>query len=157
MTVRVQRLTRSDRELARAVFRTMAEVFDEEHQRLPDAHLDRLLGRDEFWAFAALEGEEILGGITAHVLYRTATESAEAFVYDIAIVPGRQRQGIGRLLVAAVRNLARSVGIGEVVIPAASDDTQAVEFYEALSGEPEAVTYFTFTSGTESSADGGEK
>jgi aminoglycoside 3-N-acetyltransferase I len=39
-----------DRELARALFGVMAEVFEEACEVLSDQYLDWLLAREDFWA-----------------------------------------------------------------------------------------------------------
>lgn len=43
-----------------------------------------------FWAIAAFEGDELLGGLSAHTLPMTRSESAEIFIYDIAVQPSHQ-------------------------------------------------------------------
>ena len=35
----------------------MAEVFEEEYERLGDGYVDRLLDRPDFWAIAAFVGD----------------------------------------------------------------------------------------------------
>jgi aminoglycoside 3-N-acetyltransferase I len=55
----------------------MAQVFSEDCNPLSDGYLDQLLRRREFWAIAAYSGEDIIGGITAHVLPMTRAESSE--------------------------------------------------------------------------------
>jgi hypothetical protein len=55
----------------------MAHVFVESGGPLSDSYLEQLLRRDEFWAVAAFVGQEIIGGITAHVLPMTRTESVD--------------------------------------------------------------------------------
>ncbi len=54
--IRSMRLNPGDRELARTLFATMAEVFQEECGALTDVYIDRLLSREEFWAIAAIAG-----------------------------------------------------------------------------------------------------
>ena len=56
----------------------------------------------------------------------------------------RQRQGIGRRLIAALRAAAETAGVEVVFVPAAGDDVHALECYRALGGEPAPVTIFTF-------------
>lgn len=56
----------------------------------------------------------------------------------------RQRQGIGRRLIAALRAAAETAGVEIVFVPAAGDDVHALECYRALGGEPAPVTIFTF-------------
>jgi aminoglycoside 3-N-acetyltransferase I len=147
---RSRRLTVGDRELARALFSLMAEVFEEESQPLSDGYLDRLLARDEFWALAAFEsargarGDRIVGGITAHTLPMTRAETSELFIYDVAVHPAHQRKGVGRQLVTELRERAAAAGIRELFVPADNDDLHALDFYRALGGAASAVTFFTF-------------
>lgn len=145
----VQRLTVADRALARELFLTMAGVFEVDAVPLGDAYLDRLLARADFRAFAALDGGGVVGGLTAHVLPMTTTERSELFLYDIAVVPARQRQGVGRALVEALREAAAAEGIDEVFVPADNDDTHALDFYRALGGAAAPVTIFTFGGGAD--------
>ncbi len=146
MEPRTQRLNRADRELARALFLLMAEVFEEPGEPLGDAYLDRLLSQPSFWAIAALDGDELVGGITAHTLPMTRTQSSEIFIYDIAVRPEHQRRGVGRQLMIALRTAAAAVGIHDIFVPADDDDIHALDFYRALGGEESPVTFFTFAS-----------
>jgi aminoglycoside 3-N-acetyltransferase I len=130
--------------LARALFSLMAEVFEEECEPLGDGYLDRLLSRQEFWALAALDGGQIVGGVTAHVLPMTSTETSELFIYDVAVRRDRQRSGVGRRLIADLRDQAAAAGIEVLFVPADNDDTHALDFYRALGGVASPVTLFTF-------------
>lgn len=144
-SVSTKRMTVDDRALARRTFQLMAEVFEEASTALSDRYLDELLLRSDFWAFAALYGDEVVGGITAHTLPMTRTEASEVFIYDIAVHAAHQRRGIGRGLVSALREGAASVGIHDVFVPADNDDAHALDFYRGLGGEPSPVTFFTFS------------
>jgi aminoglycoside 3-N-acetyltransferase I len=143
--IRTKRLSLDDRELARRTFRLMAEVFEEDSASLSDRYLDQLLSRKDFWAFAALLGSEVVGGITAHTLPMTRTETSEVFIYDIAVHVDHQRRGIGGELVSALRAGAAALGIHDIFVPADNDDTHALDFYRSLGGEPSPVTFFTFS------------
>ena len=145
LALRTQRLQAGDRELARRLFAMMAEVFDEPNEQLGEAYLDALLRREDFWAIAALADGEVVGGLTAHTLPMTRSESAELFIYDVAVHADRQRQGVGRQLVAALRDVAAQAGIAEVFVPAETEDVHALDFYRALGGEPTPVVMFTFS------------
>lgn len=144
MSIDVRRLTTSDLALARRVFLTMTEVFEDPGDPLGDAYLATLLARPDFWAFAAVDGDTVLGGITAHTLLMTRDESRELFIYDLAVVPERQRQGVGRRLVAALREEAGAEGIEVAFVPADDEDIHALDFYRAIGGVPAPVTIFTF-------------
>jgi aminoglycoside 3-N-acetyltransferase I len=142
--VATKRLTVGDHALARAAFVLMADVFDEHSAPLSDSYLERLLARTDFWAFAALRNDVVVGGITAYTLPLTRAESSEVFIYDIAVHPEHQRGGVGRALVTALRSAAAAVGIHDVFVPADNDDTHALDFYQRLGGQAAQVTFFTF-------------
>lgn len=144
MATYVRRLTAADVELARQTFLTMSAVFETPGAALDDEYVRALLGRPDFWAFAAIDGDRVLGGLTAHTLPMTRSASAEVFIYDLAVVPERQRQGIGRRLVAALREAAAAEGITVAFVPADNEDTHALDFYQAIGGAPAPVTIFTF-------------
>lgn len=143
----IRRLTAGDRELARATFAMMAEVFDEPRRALPDDYVDGLLARADFWALAAVEGDEPLGGITAHVLPMTRSPSRELFVYDVAVRADRQRRGIGRAMLVELSALAARADIESVFVAVADEDVHAMDFYRGVGGAESPVTMFSFDPG----------
>lgn len=145
--VQIRRLSVGDRDLAHQLFAVMAEVFEEPSARLSDSYVDALLARDAFWAIAALSRDGVIGGLTAHTLPMTRTESAEVFIYDVAVRADHQRQGIGRQLIDALLTATTTNGLGDVFVPADADDGHALDFYRALGGVPAPVTIFTFSDG----------
>jgi len=142
--MRSVRLQPGDRELARALFALMAEVFDEPREALSDQYLDGLLAREDFWALAAFDGDQIIGGVTAHSLPMTNTEAVEVFIYDLAVRHDHHRKGVGRHLVTELRNSAAASGIANVFVAADNDDVHALDFYRALGGTASPVTLFSF-------------
>jgi aminoglycoside 3-N-acetyltransferase I len=143
--IRVERLTVADVERARVLFTTMAAVFEIDSDPLSDGYLLRVLVREEFWALAASIDGRIVGGLTAHTLPLTGAEVSEVLIYDIAVIPDYQRQGIGRQLVATLRAQASACGITVVFVPADNEDAHALDFYQALGGVATSVTIFTFS------------
>lgn len=143
--IRTRRLISGDRALARGLFALMADVFAEECGQLSDAYLDQLLSRNDFWAIAAFADDEIIGGVTAHTLPMTRTESSEVFIYDLAVRGDQRRKGVGSRLMTELRQVAAAVGIREVFLAVDNDDAQALDFYRCLGGKPAPVTFFTFS------------
>jgi aminoglycoside 3-N-acetyltransferase I len=143
--MRLKRLTAGDREPAKVLFTLMTKVFDEGSEELSDGYVDRLLGREDFWAIAAFVDNDIVGGITAHTLPMTRAQYSEIFIYDIAVRSEHQRKGIGRRLVEELRAQAAVRGITDLFVPADNEDAHALDFYRALGGEAAPVTIFTFT------------
>ena len=141
---RIARLVAGDGPMAKKLFSTMAEVFEEEHDPLSDEYVAQLLARDPLWILAATLDEEIVGGLTAHTLPMTRSESREIFIYDIAIRADHQRRGVGRLLMSHLARIAGDAGIHDLFVPADDEDAHALEFYRALGGVASPVTFFTF-------------
>lgn len=144
MDIRTIRLSAGDVTLARDLFVMMSEVFETEVVALGDGYLHRLLSRPDFWAVAAFAEQKLVGGVTAHTLPMTRSESAELFIYDLAVRPEHQRKGVGRRLMSALREAAAAAGIHDVFVPADNEDEHALEFYRALGGDASPVTIFTF-------------
>ncbi len=142
--IRTQRLTPSDHETARALFALMEEVFENGHQPLGDPYLERLLRRADLWVVAAFVDDTLAGGVTAHVLPMTRSESSELFIYDLAVRADLQRRGVGRALITRLRADADAAGLEAAFVPADDEDTHALAFYRALGGEASPVTFFTF-------------
>jgi len=141
----IKRLGSADVLLASTTLQLMAEVFEEPCEPLREPYLQRLLGREDFWLLAALDGDRPVGGLTAWALPLTRVESSEIFIYDLAVHPRSQRKGVGRRLVQELRRLAAVRGMLVAWVPADNEDEHALEFYRAIGGSASPVTIFTFT------------
>ncbi len=122
----------------------IADVFEMDAQALSDDYIHGLMRRDDFWALAAVQDGQLVGGLTAYTLPLARAEIREVFLYDIAVRPECQRLGIGRKLVAALRAQAAAEGISVMFVAADEEDTHALDFYRAIGGSPAPVTIFTF-------------
>ncbi len=143
LPIRTIRLQSTDEQTARELFLLLAAIFENEAVPLSTPYLQQLVTRPDFWAIAAFSGDRLAGGLTAFTLPRITTESAEIFLYDIAVHPDLQRQGIGRRLVSHLRDAAAAEGIETLWVPADNEDEHALEFYRALGGNAAPVTIFT--------------
>jgi aminoglycoside 3-N-acetyltransferase I len=140
----IRRLEPGDENLARETFAMMTSVFDEGTADLGPAYVAALLARPDFWAMAALDGKEVVGGLTAHALPMTRAPEAELFIYDLAVRSDRQRRGIGRALVLATIDRAKAKGLHVAFVPSDDEDAHAIAFYHAIGGRASPVTFFTF-------------
>ncbi|TAE25788.1 MAG: GNAT family N-acetyltransferase [Candidatus Kapaibacterium sp.] len=147
MDIHLQYLTDADVPDFTALLAVFAEVFEWEHPTLPRAaHLQKVLGDSTFIALVAKVESVIIGGLTAHILNRYDTEKPSAYIYDIAILPAFQRQGIGTLLIQKLHDYCRENGFSEMFVQAETDDTQAVNFYQKteITTQIQAV-HFTYS------------
>jgi aminoglycoside 3-N-acetyltransferase I len=144
MGIAVRRLGVTDRSDARRLFGLLAEVFEEDCAPLSDHYLDALLARGDFWALAAFSGQHIIGGATAYTLPTTRQESAEIFLYDVAVIGAHRRKGVGRQLLGLLRREAAEAGVHVMFVAAENADEHALDFYRQLGGVPTATTLFGF-------------
>jgi ribosomal protein S18 acetylase RimI-like enzyme len=88
-----------------------------------------------------LEAEEaaiLLGGEGPHGIavlrFRPSlwTETLDAYLQELYVVPGRRGEGLGQALLEAALELARSSGAGFIELGTSVDDTAARALYEKL-------------------------
>ena len=128
----IKKLSEKDLEGFRQVINMFKDVFEIGSCQVPDStHLQRLLGKSSFLVFAAIEGDEVVGGLTAHVLDQYYGEKPSAYIYDLAVATNYQRQGIGTKLITEVNNYCRDKGFGEVFVQAEKVDDYAIDFYRS--------------------------
>ena len=139
------RLTSGNRESARALFELLAEIFEEDYFPPRDAYIDYLLASPNFWALAASVDGVVVGGLTAHTMTMTRSESAEIFIYDLGVREDLQGQGIGRGLMAFLGEQAAQEGLTEVIVPSDAEDLAALDFYRALGGVETRASVFVFS------------
>jgi aminoglycoside 3-N-acetyltransferase I len=145
MDVRVKRLDFNDQADARRLFTILADVFEEHCAPLSDRYLHELLCRKDFWALAAFVGDDIVGGLTAHTLPMTRTESAEIFIFDVAVQALHRNKGVGRRLLTALRKQASGAGIHELFVAADNADEHALDFYRRQGGVPTPSIVFAWS------------
>lgn len=143
--MQIRRLGTGDERVAAQTFALMTAVFEEEAGDLQAGYLKELLARPAFWAYAALDADVAVGGLTGHVLPMTRSHTSELFIYDLAVHADYQRRGVATRLVDAARADAAHAGLSSVFVPAENEDTHAIAFYTSLGWEPTPTTFFTHT------------
>ena len=138
----VRGLESGDVSLAKQLFALFAAVFETDDTEVSNDYAAALLAQPSLWAYVATLDDVVVGGLTAHTLPMTRSESAEIFLYDLAVDASAQRRGIGRQLVTGLVADAAAAGIDVVFVPADNDDTHALDFYRAIGGRPAEVTIF---------------
>lgn len=93
-------------------------------------------------AIGAWVADDLVGGLIAYEL-PLLSGIKEMYLYDIAVLPAHQRQGIGTGLIAALKAEASVRGITTVFVDAEADDVEAVAFYRSLGVAELSVRHFT--------------
>jgi aminoglycoside 3-N-acetyltransferase I len=131
------------------VFKQLLSVFGEAFGEVdtyqghvpPDAYLTALLGKPHFIALAALDGDEVVGGLAAYVLEKFEQPRSEVYIYDLAVREGHRRRGVATALIRALQPLARERGAYVIFVQADRGDDPAIRLYESL-GTREDVHHF---------------
>jgi aminoglycoside 3-N-acetyltransferase I len=145
MTFTLRHLTPGDVPLLEAMLTMFGDAFEEpaiyNGARPGPAYLSRLLARDHFIALAALEGENVVGGIAAYVLDKFEQERSEIYVYDLAVAAEHRRRGIATALIRELQRIAVTRGAWVIFIQADKGDDPAIALYSKL-GRREDVLHF---------------
>jgi aminoglycoside 3-N-acetyltransferase I len=117
-------------------------AFEMEYS-VDDTYLENLLQNKDAIILGVLLENKVVGGLVAFEM--TPIHGAkELYIYDIAIHPEHQRQGLGKQLIKQLKDTAKSNGVKTIFVEAESEDEGAVAFYRALGGEEVAVHHFNF-------------
>lgn len=120
-------------------------VFKMEPFKYPShSYLENMLKNDNIIFIVAKYREEIIGGLTAHILASTYFESNEVYVYDLAVHHDFQRIGIGTRLIKELKRISCVKGDKEIFLQADIGDEYAIDFYKKIGGIPEDVIHFSF-------------
>ena len=139
----IKRLGKQDVHLFQQLIHIFGEVF--EMQEFPGAsYLSKLLENPDFFAYVIITDSEIAGGLTAYKMASYYTEGAEIYIYDIAVSPLFQRQGLGKELLFSFKEYCRLNNIQVMFVEANIEDEHAVEFYHATGGNAESVVHFNY-------------
>jgi aminoglycoside 3-N-acetyltransferase I len=140
-----RQLTRDDLALMKHLLRTFGEAFDDidaYQSAVPsDAYLSQLLAKPHFIAIAALNGEDVVGGIAAYQLDKFERERREIYVYDLAVVERHRRKGVATGMLNCLKRIAAERKAYVIFIQADQGDAPAIALYESF-GTKEEVLHF---------------
>jgi aminoglycoside 3-N-acetyltransferase I len=145
----IKRLTEEDLSTFKSLIDLFNLVFEEEPKIRTEAHLLKLLGRNDFIAIAAISENEVVGGLTAYELPMVYSDYSEIFLYDLAVKAEYQRMGVGKKLIQILKEYCNKNGIKEFFVLAHEEDEHAIEFYRATGGKSEKVVNFLYETSEE--------
>ena len=144
MSIEIKRLTKEDLSNFTSLINLFNLVFEEESKIGSEANSLRLLNNDGFIAIVAIAENEVVGGLTAYELPMYYSDSSEIFLYDLAVKPEHQGNGIGKGLLHSLREYCIQNGIKDFFVMAHEEDEHAIEFYHATGGKSEKVVNFVY-------------
>ena len=147
MNLEIIKLTHSGIDDFSDLIKVFEEVFECEYFSSSDrTHLQRFLDNPNFLVFVAKTDNKLVGGLTAHILESCEAKNPSAYIYDLAVLKDLQRQGIGKLLIAFIKDYCQKNDFNELFVQAETNDNQAVNFYRTTDISDELqVAHFTYS------------
>lgn len=140
-----KKLGNKDFSFLEQLIRLYEEAFEMEDFSLPDVdYLQFLLDNENMIFYVAVSENQVVGGLTAHILPSVYVPTSEVYVYDMAVKPSYQRQGIGKQLLSELATECAKIGYQEIFVQADIEDIHALAFYQATGGEPADVVHFSY-------------
>jgi aminoglycoside 3-N-acetyltransferase I len=143
--IKIQKLEAKDIDQFVELITIYEELFEMEDFKMPSKeYLQRVLERGDFWTFVAIAGKKVVGGLTAHLLVQYYTTTPQVYLYDLGVKEDFQRQGIGKALIAELKDFSKKHGIDEMYVQADLEDVLALDFYCATGAQPVQVVHFNY-------------
>lgn len=147
MSARIIQLKADDVGRMNALLSVFGAAFDDlptYTSRRPSAeYLRQLLNGESFIALAAVDGEDVVGGLAAYELRKFEQERSEIYIYDLAVASTHRRLGLATALIAALQRVGAERGAYVIFVQADTgiDDEAAIALYTNL-GQREEVLHF---------------
>lgn len=106
-----------------------------------DNYLRDLLSSSGFFAIAAIDGDEVVGGLAAYELRKFEQQRSEVYIYDLAVAESHRRRGIATALIDRLGREAAVIGASVIYVQADYGDDPAIALYQKL-GTREDVMHF---------------
>lgn len=144
----IERLGHSDISSLKALNQVFADAFQEPEEYLSapssDARLRTLLSQDSILVLVAKKQNNVVAGLVSYVLERLERRRREIYVYDLAVQPSEQRQGIATALLNELRRWATRIDAQLLFIQSEQGDQPASQLYNKL-GAKTPVLHFEMT------------
>jgi aminoglycoside 3-N-acetyltransferase I len=141
----VERLGPAQLSDVREAMRVFADAFDEQatfsSDPPSDAYFEKLLSNPHFVMLVARINGTVVGALAGYELVKYEQERSEFYIYDLAVAEPFRRRGIARMLIEALKPIARSAGAWVIFVQADREDEPAVALYRSM-GIEEAPLHF---------------
>jgi ribosomal protein S18 acetylase RimI-like enzyme len=131
MSVKIKRLTKKDLAIAKESF---IKFLNEGATVSDDKHLLNLLGKKSFYGIIALQGDIIVGRLTAFEFEMYRDNTREVYLYEIDVDEAYQNQGIGSQLIEFTKKICKKRGVDYMFVGTEADNLPAQKLYAKTGG-----------------------
>ena len=132
--IQIKRLGAKDNRIAKELFHLFQREDGKKPQPLRPAYLSKLLRRTSFFVLVAYKNKKLAGGLTAYGLPMYKNRSSEMFLFEIGVKTQFRQQGIARLLIEQLQELALKKKMKLIFVLTSLDNLPAQKLYESVGG-----------------------
>jgi len=142
---KVRRLGAGDEAEAIAAIHALKPAAERGGHDASPAHMRALLARDESHLYVAAEDTAPVGFLIAYSVPRVDRDQDMIYLYEIQVLEGHRRRGVGAALVRALKDDCRGRNVMKVWVGTEADNTAARALYESTGARCEGETYAEYT------------
>ncbi len=122
------------------------EIFEEETDCPSKEYLDELLKSRRLLVISAKVGNEVVGGLTAYILFSYQVEGASIYIYDLGVKENFRNKGIGKNLIKFLIDHSKRNNIQDIFVDTEQiDNEEAIAFYNKTGFDTETkVIQYTY-------------
>ena len=145
--MKIHHLSSTDIPLMHGLLAMFGEAFNERDTYTgnapSEAYFTSLLRGESFIALAAIEKDQVVGGLAAYELRKFEQERSEIYIYDLAVLEAYRRRGVATALIEKLKAIGAERGAYVLLVQAdtGEEDQAAIALYSKL-GEREDVLHF---------------
>lgn len=141
----IKKLNKTDLLLAKSLITVWLKDDGIPNPKLPpDAYLDKLLNKADFYIFVAIEGDQVVGGLTAYEIPMFYRMENEMFLFEIGVSKSYRQKGIATALINALKETCREKDIKVIFLGTSQDNEAALQLYKSTEGEVQIIPWVTY-------------
>lgn len=109
-----------------------------------DYYLRNLLVREDFHILVAMDGDKVIGGLTAYELPMYKEEVNEIFLYEIGVDEDYRMKNIATKLIEHLKQIALEKGIPEMYVGTELNNIPAQSLYKKTGGTFEQIAWYVY-------------
>ncbi|MFM2387895.1 MAG: hypothetical protein RL660_2652 [Bacteroidota bacterium] len=128
-----------------AILQALLEKLVQPEEKLTSEHLRTLLSDKCVYIYIAAEEDELLGYVYAFRFPSLYSNDYMAYLYDIEVKEEYRQRGIGKALIAALKNQLTLDGVDELWLGTATDNVSGQALFSKAGGLKSDETFNDFT------------
>ena len=141
----VRRVRENDHAFIQDILENYIDNPDRKVTALANSHIEKLLGDDRTYLFAAFTDVSVIGYALAYRFPSLYAAEYVAYLYDIEVSPAHRRKGAGRLLIETVISHLRRDDVKEIWLGTGVDNKEGQGLFSATGAEKGKETFNEYT------------